>query len=308
VTAPDVTEGAYPAIDRDDADWIDAASYPFESNYADLSDGRMHYLDEGPDDPERTLVFLHGVPTWSYLYRHLVREFRTDYRCVVPDLLGFGLSEQPDPETFSYGPSDQYAALVEFFESLDLEAFALVVHGWGGSLGIPYAFECPEAIEAVVATNTAAWPRGHSTGARLWSRVAGGPVGRALGERFDPLVRGMGLAYADRSKFTPTVRRHYLGPFEGRSTQAPHRLVRSYGLGDTEWVQTHWERRRRRPSVPTRIVWGMDDPAVGGWNLRVLEALFEHADVLRCRGVGHFVPEELGLDLVDHLDEFLAPE
>jgi haloalkane dehalogenase len=74
------------------AEWLDRDEYPFESRYFDLEMGRMHHVDEGSGEP---IVMVHGNPTWSYLYRHLIKQLSPDYRCVAMDHIGFGLSEKP---------------------------------------------------------------------------------------------------------------------------------------------------------------------------------------------------------------------
>ena len=72
--------------------WLDRSEYPFEPRYVDLPLGKMHYVDEGPGDP---ILFVHGTPTWSFDYRHLIKALSPHARCIAPDLLGFGLSDRP---------------------------------------------------------------------------------------------------------------------------------------------------------------------------------------------------------------------
>ena len=93
--------------------WVDREAYPFDSRFVDLDAGRVHYVDEGPEDGgNATLLLLHGNPTWSFLYRDLVAGLSDEYRCVALDYLGFGLSERPDD--FTYRPED-HADVVEAF-------------------------------------------------------------------------------------------------------------------------------------------------------------------------------------------------
>jgi len=75
--------------------WLDRAAYPFESHFLQTDDGAVHYVDEGePDNP--TVVLVHGTPTWSFLYRHMIADLKEDHRVIALDHLGFGLSDKPD--------------------------------------------------------------------------------------------------------------------------------------------------------------------------------------------------------------------
>jgi len=108
-------------------EWLDRREYPFESRWLDVEAGRLHYVDEGQGAP---VLMVHGTPTWSFMYRHLVKALRARHRCVAPDHLGFGLSERP--REWSYRPVDQARNLTRLVEALGLKDLTLVVHDYGG--------------------------------------------------------------------------------------------------------------------------------------------------------------------------------
>ena len=116
---------------------------------------RVHFLDEGPSDARETIVCLHGEPSWSYLYRTLVRAFsRHGHRVVVPDLVGFGRSDKPasrTDHTYARHVAWQRATL---FDELDLTGVTLVCQDWGGLIGLRLVAEHPERFRRVVVTNT----------------------------------------------------------------------------------------------------------------------------------------------------------
>jgi len=115
--------------------------------------GPLAYTDVGTGPP---LVFLHGNPTSARLYRHLLRELAPDYRCIAPDYLGFGRSAAP--RAFSYRPS-AHATLVEtLLRDLDLSEITLVLHDWGGPIGLAYALRHPDTVRRLVLMNTWAAP------------------------------------------------------------------------------------------------------------------------------------------------------
>ena len=117
--------------------------FPYNSNFLELSNGlNMHYLDEGSGDP---IVLLHGVPTSSYLWRNVIPELAERGRVIVPDLINFGLSDKTEPLTFV----EHGELITEFIENLGLEDLTLVGHDWGGPIGLTYAVDNPDNIEAI---------------------------------------------------------------------------------------------------------------------------------------------------------------
>jgi haloalkane dehalogenase len=110
-----------------------SADFPFESNYVEVLGSKMHYIDEGSGDP---VLFLHGNPTSSYLWRNIVPHISSSNRCIAPDLIGMGKSDSPDIE---YRFFDHVGYLDGFIEELGLEDLVLVIHDWGSALGFHYA-------------------------------------------------------------------------------------------------------------------------------------------------------------------------
>lgn len=128
--------------------------FDYEPEYADLDGLRIAYLDEGDGDP---VLFLHGEPTWSYLWRKVFPSVRdAGFHCIVPDLAGFGRSDKPtDIEWYSY---DQHTELMAtLVERLDLTDVTVIVHDWGGSIGMRMAVEYPDRFGRLVAMDTGLW-------------------------------------------------------------------------------------------------------------------------------------------------------
>src|SRR5262249_47883068 len=115
--------------------WLDRHAYPFEHRWFTLGSGaRVHYVDEGTGP---TLLFVHGTPTWSFEWREQIKALAPSFRCVALDLVGMGLSDRP--ADFAYTPEAHAAALSEFVNGLDLQDFTLIVHDFGGPIGLPLA-------------------------------------------------------------------------------------------------------------------------------------------------------------------------
>ena len=138
-------------------------AFPFPPHYHMVYGAAMHFVDEGSGEP---IVMLHGDPTWGYLYRHFIPAFSQNYRCLVPDHLGMGKSDVPKDVSF-YRLEQRIAHLEALLLHLDLRDITLVVHDWGGPVGLGFATRHPERIKRLVLLNTwasASWPGGPSPG------------------------------------------------------------------------------------------------------------------------------------------------
>lgn len=138
---------------------VDPALYPFTHRCLDLDPGTLHYMDEGPrGEPAGVALMIHGNPTWSFLYRDVARTLLPDgWRVIAPDLFGFGLSDKPDPAVYPYSPRAHSDALQQFVETLDLRDVVLVVHDWGGPIGLHMGGGMAERFSSVVILNSWAW-------------------------------------------------------------------------------------------------------------------------------------------------------
>ena len=129
--------------------------YPFTSHYLDLNGLKYHYIDEGEGDP---IVMVHGNPTWSFYFRELIKALSPQYRTIVPDHIGCGLSDKPDSKNYDYRLKNRVDDLEVLIQNLEIkEKITLVLHDWGGFIGMAYALRHPERIGRFVVMNTAAF-------------------------------------------------------------------------------------------------------------------------------------------------------
>ncbi|MDX1585101.1 MAG: haloalkane dehalogenase [Balneolaceae bacterium] len=122
-----------------------SSDFPFDSNYVEVYGSRMHYIDTG-DVNGSPVLFLHGNPTSSYLWRNIIPHMGESVRCIAPDLIGMGKSGKPE---IPYRFMDHYRYLLAFIEQLNLKDITLVVHDWGSGLGFHYASQYPDNVRAV---------------------------------------------------------------------------------------------------------------------------------------------------------------
>ena len=132
--------------------------YPFASHYMEFEGGvRMHYVDEGTSGPhDRCIVAVHGNPTWSFYYRSIIEAMRPSHRALAVDHIGCGMSDKP--QKYPYCLATHTANLVRWIEALDLRNIVMVVHDWGGAIGLGAAIECRDRIAGLVVLNTGAFP------------------------------------------------------------------------------------------------------------------------------------------------------
>ena len=165
IVAADGPEGSGFAVDR--------ALFPWQPHYQRLSNGaHIHYVDEG-EGP--VLLLLHGNPTWSFLYRHIIAGLRGQFRVIAPDYPGFGLSTAP--AGYAFTPEEHAACMVELVQRLALQDVTIMVQDWGGPIGFALAAEQPQRVSGFIIGNTWAWPL-ERPGQKLFSLLMGGWPGR----------------------------------------------------------------------------------------------------------------------------------
>ncbi len=167
-------------------EWVSAELFPYESRFLELDSGRLHYIDEG-DGP--VLLLLHGNPTWSFLYRHLIGRLRHRFRCIALDFPGFGLSSAAPGYCFT--PAEHARILDRFVTALALDSLTPVLHDWGGPIGLAVAGRNPKRVRALVICNTFAWPADGDRHFEWFSKVMGGPLGRIAIRRLNAFVNLM---------------------------------------------------------------------------------------------------------------------
>jgi pimeloyl-ACP methyl ester carboxylesterase len=280
--------------------WLDPTTYPFTSRYLDLAMGRMHYVDEGQGEP---IVFVHGTPTWSFLYRDLIKRLSARYRCVAPDQIGFGLSDKP--VNWTYRPANHTCNLATLVEHLDLRTITLIVHDFGGPIGLGYAVDHPDNVAQLVVFNTWMWSLADDPQARRVDRLVRGALGKFLYTRLNASPRFLLPAlWANKATLTPEVRKAYTAVHpRAQDRMGMYHLAREL-LGSSEWYSGLWERRARLANIPALLLWGLKDttfgPALGRWR-----EVFPQAQIITCPDAGHFVMEEEP-SAGEHVERFIA--
>lgn len=282
---------------------LDPAAYPFATREIALTAGRMRYTSEGAGP---AILFVHGTPTWSFDWRHLIAALRGRFRCVAPDLLGFGRSERP--RGFAYTPEAHAAALAEFVERMGLRDFTLVVHDFGGPIGLPLAVRDDSPVKRLVVINTWMWSLADDPFYVNGARLVGSPFGRFLYEWLNVSLRVITpSAYGERRKLTPAAHRALLERFPDRESRGAVLWTLAKSLvGSSGFYDSLWQRRERLGGRPTLVVWGMKDPAFPPRLLKRWHEALPHAEIVELPRSGHWPHEEEPERVAAALDGFLA--
>lgn len=278
--------------------------YPFASHEMWLDSLRYHFLDEGAGEP---LLMVHGNPTWSFYWRNLVLAFRDRYRVVVPDHIGCGLSDKP--ARYPYRLDQHVANLVRLIEHLDLSGVTLLVHDWGGSIGLGAALQVPRRVRRLVLFNTGAFPPPFVP---LRIRLCRTPLLGTLAVRGLNVFARAALTMAVRQpeNMTPPVRAGLLAPYNSwQNRVAIDRFVRDipFSRRHPTW-QTLADIERGLPSLadrPTMMIWGMKDWCFTPRCLEIFLRSFPQAEVHRLADAGHYVIEDAHAQIVPLVEKFL---
>ncbi|MCC7475982.1 MAG: alpha/beta fold hydrolase [Pirellulales bacterium] len=297
-------------------DW--RSLYPFESRWAELASGRMHYLDEGPgsgsasppsDTGAAALLFVHGNPTWSFHWRRFVAALRSRHRCVAVDHLGCGQSDRPERLLQLV---DHIANLRTLVEQLDLRRITLVAQDWGGAIGLGAMLRMPERLQRIVLFNTGAFSP-HYIPWRI--RACRLPVMGRLAVQGANLfsLAALRMTLARRKRLEPAVDAGYLAPYDSwadrRGVYAFVRDIPAPHSHDSPTANALDAIERQLPSLadrPACLVWGMRDWCFRPDCLdRFLQA-WPRAEVHRLADVGHWVVEDAPEESLGLVQQFLA--
>jgi haloalkane dehalogenase len=285
--------------------------WPWQPRFARANGWRMHYVDEGTGDP---VVLLHGNPTWGFLYRDFVEPLtRAGHRVVIPDMIGFGLSEKPTREE-AHSLDGHIANLTALLRQLDLRRITLVCHDWGGPTGLGFAFSNPDRVTALVVMSTWAWPLPPAefhTRIFPWRMMHAPLVGPYLLGRHNALAgRGVYLSVVDREKF----RKHAQQAYEWALPDPTSRLLTwtwprwipldatARALERFKWIENELATCR----LPAMIVWGREDDVFEHATFSArFKQLLPHAEGPHLVTGRHFLQEDSGPEIAALIADFL---
>lgn len=289
---------------------ISDREYPFASKFVEVDGGhRLHYVDEGRGP---LALMIHGNPTWSFYYRNLIRELREGRRAVAVDHIGCGLSDRPSEEDYEFSLRRRVEDLDEFVDQVvDDEQFDLVLHDWGGMIGMAWAVQNPDRIRRIVLLNTAAFHLPDSKGLpfSLWL-ARNTKLGALLVNRFNAFSRGA-TRFCVTEKMPREVVRGYRAPYESspRDRLATLRFVQDIPLepGDRGYdlVSRTEENLGLFADRPILVGWGHRDFVFDRHFLERWKEIYPDAEYVEYGEAGHYVLEDRSDELCAEIARFL---
>ena len=260
---------------------LPAGAFPFASRFVEAAGAHLHYIDEGAGP---LLLFGHGNPTWSVLYRDVIMKLRDRFRCVAFDLPGFGLSAPPPG--FDFLPKNHARVLAAGVEALDLRDATLIAHDWGGPIGIGAA-RLSGRISRLCLGNTYAWPVNGDFHFEWFSRLFGGPLGRFGTERFKVFVNVFMPTTFKRRRMTAQELKTFRAPFQGLQARRPMHVFPREITASGPWL-SELEAYVREFRGPAHFLWPDGDVAFRAKELAHWRSLLPQAEVTPMARCGHF--------------------
>lgn len=288
------------------------AEYPFASHFIDLNGVQLHYVDEGgvsvQPDAHGPLLFVHGNPTWSFAWRNLIKAFAPERRVLAVDHIGCGFSDKP--QQYSYTLRQHTDNLVQFITKLDLQRVTLVVHDWGGAIGLGAAVRLPDRFEKLVVCNTAAFRSKRMPFRIGLCRV---PLAGQVGVRgFNLFARAaLRMAVEKHERMTPEICAGYLAPYGNwHDRVAIQRFVEDIPLSpkhpsyaDLIALEDGLPRLQNKPML---LIWGERDWCFTPHFLAEFQRRCPQAETFSLPDAGHYVFEDAWEQMLVRMREFEA--
>lgn len=275
--------------------------YPFRSNFLQLGNHNLHYVDEGSGQP---MLMLHGNPTWSFYYRNLISTFSAQFRTVVPDHMGCGLSDKP--QDYPYHLETHIQNTYKLIKFLDLKKIILVVHDWGGAIGFGLMTRYPELFDKVIILNTAAFTSVHIP--RRIDFLRTHKLGEFLTRRFN-LFAWPATFMTTTKKLPKKIKQGYLLPYDSWD----NRIAVARFVQDIPMDQVHpsfktlqeIESRLQTLHHPKLILWGGKDFCFDRHFFERFVELYPEANAHWYANAGHYVLEDALTDVSARIWEFI---
>lgn len=281
--------------------WLDRSEYPFESHYLLQGGAKQHYIDEGSGE---VILFVHGTPSWSFDFRNVIKELSKRYRCLALDHIGFGLSDKT--KDYPYSLKTHAENLAFFIEQTGLKNITLVLHDFGGPIGLEYALKHPENVARLVILNS--WIGSSETDPEFikFSKILKSPILPFLYLYFNFSARFLLPQSFGKHKISSKIRRHYTRVFGNKNERyGPLAFARSL-INDQVVFERQWQNRTLLKDKPMLLIWGMKDRFAGPKYLERFEQGFSNSSVLKLEDCGHFPQEEEPQKVIGAIERFIT--
>lgn len=277
----------------------DPRLFPFRSKWFESRVGAVHYVDEGVGDP---ILFLHGNPTWSFLYRGIIIRLRKKFRCIALDYPGFGLSARPDD--YGYAPADHAGIVRDFVRHLDLSHLTIMGQDWGGPIGLRVAADELPRLRSLVMGNTWFWP------VETWQAKTFGYVMSMAPMQSQILNRNLFVErlvpMGVKHPLPDEVMYHYREAMPTPASRVGVAELAVQIMAASDWLaELQRDVEDRLSNVPLLLTWGLHDPV---FTRPFMERFREVFRVVRLQRLDakHFIQEDSPKEIATAIEAFLG--
>jgi len=267
--------------------WLDKTEYPFAPNYFEVNGQQLHYIDEGQG---QTILFVHGTPSWSFDFRHIIKALKSSFRCLAIDHIGFGLSSKP--KDYDYSTQNHSKTLEKFISHKNLNHITLVVHDFGGPIGLNFALRFPEKVKNIVVLNSWLWDSTADKDFIKFSKILKNPFLPFLYRHFNFSAKYVLPASFGDHKISKQLLTQYTKPFTNKTQRNGTLAFAKSLLTDQVWFGQLWDKKEAIAAKPILFIWGMKDPVIKPHYLNKFISGFKQATVKQLDTCGHFPQEE----------------
>lgn len=267
--------------------WLNKSEYPFTSKFFQVNGHKLHFIDEGVGE---VILFVHGTPSWSFDFRKIIKSLKATYRCIAIDHVGFGLSDKP--EHYDYSTQNHSKTLEKFIVEKNLNNITLVVHDFGGPIGLNFAIENPYKVKRLVILNSWLWSSKADPDFIKVSRILKSPLLPFLYRYLNFSPRFILPQSFGDNKLSKHLLSQYTKPFANKSQRNGALAFAKSLLYDQDWFQELWEKRETISLKPALFIWGMKDPVIKPKYLEKFLSGFSNAKAVKLALSGHFPQEE----------------
>ncbi|MCS4434749.1 alpha/beta fold hydrolase [Aquiflexum gelatinilyticum] len=281
-------------------DWLDKNEYPFPSQFFEIGNQKLHFIDEGNGE---LLLFVHGTPSWSFDFRNVIKVMSKTHRCIAIDHIGFGLSDKP--KVYDYSTQNHSKTLEKFILEKDLKNITMIAHDFGGPIGLDVGIRHPERFTGFVILNSWLWSSETNPDYIKLRKILKSPLLPFLYRQLNFSPRLILPGSFGEKKLNRKLKSQYTKPF-ANSSERYGALAFAHSLrDDQDWFEELWQKRSIIQDKPVLFIWGMKDPVIKPHNLEKFESGFPNHRTLKIASAGHFPQEEEPEQVIHGINDWL---
>ncbi len=283
--------------------------YPFDSHFMNINGHDLHYIDKGQGTP---VLMVHGNPTWSFYFRHLIQSLSKNFRTIAPDHIGCGFSDKPDAKTYHYTLESRVKDLDTLIRCLNItERINFVLHDWGGMIGLAWAVDHPDKIDKIIITNTSGFflPKKKQFPFALWliKYIKVFAIPAVLG--LNVFAKGA-LYLGSKTKLDPKVKKGLVEPYNSwKNRIATLKFVQDIPLSPKDQsyaIVSHVDQNLKMLDQGSLLfLWGAKDFVFDLAFLNEFKARFPKAATHVFHDAGHYLFEDKPCETTQLIEAFL---